>query len=61
MQLVDLNDLGEDLTGQRVLVRADLNVPLEDGRITDDARIAASVPTLRELLNRGAAVGGPGS
>jgi phosphoglycerate kinase len=57
MQLVDLNDLGEDLTGQRVLVRADLNVPLEDGRITDDARIAASVPTLRELLNRGAAVG----
>jgi phosphoglycerate kinase len=57
MQLVDLNDLGEDLTGQRVLVRADLNVPLEDGRITDDARIAASVPTLRELLRRGAAVG----
>ena len=57
MELVTLSDLPEDLTGARVLVRADLNVPLEDGRITDDARIAASVPTLRELLRRGAAVG----
>ncbi len=57
MELVTLSDLPEDLTGARVLVRADLNVPLEDGRITDDARISASVPTLRELLRRGAGVG----
>jgi len=57
MELNDITGLDEDLTGARVLVRADLNVPLEDGRITDDARIAASVPTIRELLRRGAAVG----
>jgi phosphoglycerate kinase len=56
MQLVDITSLNEDLTGARILVRADLNVPLEDGRITDDARIAATVPTLRDLLGRGAAV-----
>lgn len=47
---------GIDWRGTRVLVRADLNVPLEGGRITDDARIRASVPTVRELLKRGAAV-----
>jgi len=47
---------GIDWRGARVLVRSDLNVPLEGGRITDDARIAASVPTIRELLKRGAAV-----
>ena len=57
MELVDITSIDQDLTGARVLVRADLNVPLEDGRITDDARIAASVPTIRELLRRGAAVG----
>ncbi len=42
--------------GRRVLVRCDLNVPLEDGVITDDGRIRASVPTLRELLDAGATV-----
>jgi len=42
--------------GKRVLVRADLNVPLTDGQITDDSRIRASLPTLRNLLDRGAAV-----
>lgn len=47
---------GIEWRGARVLVRSDLNVPLEDGRITDDARIAASVPTIRTLLDRGAAV-----
>jgi phosphoglycerate kinase len=45
-----------DLVGKTVLVRSDLNVPLEDGRITDDLRIRASIPTLRELLDKGATV-----
>ena len=45
-----------DVTGRRVLVRADLNVPIEDGRITDDTRIRASLPTIVSLLERGAAV-----
>jgi phosphoglycerate kinase len=57
MELVDINAPGQEWRGARVLVRADLNVPLEKGSITDDTRIAASVPTIRELLNRGAAVG----
>ena len=43
-----------DVSGRRVFVRADLNVPLEDGRITDDTRIRASLPTLVHLLERGA-------
>ena len=45
-----------DVTGRRVFVRADLNVPLEDGRITDDSRIRASLPTIVYLLERGAMV-----
>src|SRR6187431_3558166 len=45
-----------DVSGRRVFVRADLNVPLDDGRITDDTRIRASLPTLVHLLERGAIV-----
>jgi phosphoglycerate kinase len=41
--------------GRRVLIRCDLNVPLEDGLITDDGRIRASLPTIRSVLDRGAA------
>jgi phosphoglycerate kinase len=45
-----------DVRGKRVFIRADLNVPIEDGRITDDTRIRASVPAIRDALERGAAV-----
>jgi phosphoglycerate kinase len=45
-----------DLRGKRVFIRCDLNVPLEDGRISDDTRIRASVPGIKAALEQGAAV-----
>src|SRR5688500_17778020 len=45
-----------DLRGKRVFIRADLNVPIEDGRIGDDTRIRASVPGIENALKQGAAV-----
>ena len=51
-----LDDLPEDLTGKRVLVRVDLNVPMQDGAISDDTRLRAAVPTISELSDRGAIV-----
>jgi phosphoglycerate kinase len=45
-----------DVEGKRVLLRADLNVPLEDGDVADDTRIRASTPTIQLLLERGASI-----
>lgn len=52
-----VGDLTEaDLRGKRVLVRADFNVPLEKGKITDDTRIRGAIPTIQYLVNKGAKV-----
>ncbi|KJC63272.1 phosphoglycerate kinase [Agreia bicolorata] len=55
MTLRTLDSLGS-LTGKRVLVRCDLNVPLKDGVITDDGRVRASLATINALINQGARV-----
>ena len=55
MSLPSLDDAG-DVSGRRIFVRVDYNVPLEGGRITDDTRIVASLPTITELRDRGAAL-----
>lgn len=51
-----LDDLPADLAGKRVLVRVDLNVPMQDGAVTDDTRLRATLPTVTELADRGAIV-----
>jgi len=54
MSIVRMTDL--DLAGKRVLIRQDLNVPIENGQITSEQRITASLPTLKRALEQGAAV-----
>ncbi len=54
MKLPILSDL--DISGKRLLIRQDLNVPMNDGRVTSDARIRAALPTLQYALAHGAQV-----
>ena len=54
MSVIKLTDL--DLKGKRVLIRADLNVPVKDGKVTSDARITASMATINHCLKQGAKV-----
>lgn len=54
MSFIKLTDL--DLAGKRVLIRSDLNVPVKDGKVTSDARITASMPTVEYCMKAGAAV-----
>ena len=54
MSFIKLTDL--DLAGKRVLIRADLNVPVKDGKVTSDARITASMPTVEHCVKSGAKV-----
>ena len=51
-----LDDLPADLTGKRVLVRVDLNVPMDGASVTDDTRLRAMLPTVLELTDKGAIV-----
>ena len=51
-----LDDLPDDLTGKKLLVRVDLNVPMDGARVTDDTRLRAMLPTVLELSDRGAIV-----
>jgi phosphoglycerate kinase len=54
MSVIKMTDL--DLAGKRVLIRSDLNVPVKDGKVTSDARIRASLPTIEAALKQGAKV-----
>jgi phosphoglycerate kinase len=55
-QFKTLDDLPEDLTGKKVLVRVDLNVPMDGAKVTDDTRLRAMLPTVLELSDHGAIV-----
>ncbi len=54
MSIINMTDL--DLSGKRVLIRADLNVPVKDGKVTSDARIRATLPTIEAAAKAGAKV-----
>jgi phosphoglycerate kinase len=54
MSFIKLTDL--DVAGKRVLIRADMNVPVKDGKVTSDARITASIPTIEHCMKAGAKV-----
>ncbi len=54
MSVIKMTDL--DLAGKRVLIRADMNVPLQEGKVTSDARLRASLPTIESALKQGARV-----
>ena len=54
MKFIKITDL--DLAGKRVLIRADMNVPVADGKVTSDARITASMATMNYALSKGASV-----
>ena len=51
MAFKTLDDMA-DVRGKRVLVREDLNVPMDDGRVTDDTRLRAAAPTIAELADK---------
>lgn len=54
MSIIKMSDL--DLASKRVLIRSDLNVPVKDGKVTSDARIRASLPTIEAAMKQGASV-----
>ncbi|MGP1928852.1 MAG: phosphoglycerate kinase [Arsenophonus sp. NC-WZS1-MAG3] len=54
MSIIKISDL--DLEGKKIFIRADLNVPIKDGKVTSDARICASLPTIETALKQGAKV-----
>ncbi|MGP1954602.1 MAG: phosphoglycerate kinase, partial [Arsenophonus sp. NC-QC1-MAG3] len=54
MSIIKMSDL--DLKGKKIFIRADLNVPVKDGKVTSDTRISASLPTIKTALKQGAKV-----